>query len=233
VTFLVTCDDVAALSDAYLTLTGTRGAASPLEGVPRLARMYKAFAARRGLDCEVIDDRLDVPNGDDTITLLISGSGAHALFAPEGGIHQLVRGRTREAGAVEPVRVEVLAAPIEEPNFAADALTVGVRRGGNRRGRLLESISIELDLVHRPSLQPLRAWCDGTREWALERLRPLLAARLAATQGSAADSERIVRRYVLGPATKVRDLRSGRTTSRLDRVLDGYLDEFVGVGADG
>jgi hypothetical protein len=31
----------------------------------------------------------------------------------------------------------------------------------------------------------------------------------------------------------VRDLRSGRTTSRLDRVLDGYLDEFVGVGADG
>lgn len=233
VTFLVTCDDVTALSDAYLTLTGTRGATSPLEGVPRLARMYKAFAARRGLDCDVVDDRLDAENGDDTITLLISGSGAHALFAPEAGIHQLVRGRARDAASVEPVRVEVLAAPIEEPAFAADALTVGVRRGHGRRGRLLESIAIELDLVHRPSLQPLRAWCDGTKEWALERLRPLLAARIAASQASAPaeGGDRVVRRYVLGPATKVRDLRSGRTTSRLDRVLDGYLDEFVGVAA--
>ena len=37
----------------------------------------------------------------------------------------------------------------------------------------------------------------------------------------------VVRRYTLGPTTLVRDLRSGRTTGRLDQVLDGQLEMFL------
>jgi hypothetical protein len=37
----------------------------------------------------------------------------------------------------------------------------------------------------------------------------------------------VVRRYTLGPAPRVRDLRSGRTTGRLDQVFEGHLDVFL------
>jgi hypothetical protein len=61
-------------------------------------------------------------------------------------------------------------------------------------------------------------------------LRPLLLARLEAAQqrtGQTASRPPVVRRYTLGPTTLVRDLRSGRTTGRLDQVLEGQLDAFL------
>jgi hypothetical protein len=71
---------------------------------------------------------------------------------------------------------------------------------------------------------------DGTKTQALERLRPLLQARLEAANTRAQDQPPrppLVRRYTLGPTTLVRDLRTGRSTGRLDQVLEGHLEAFL------
>ena len=45
---------------------------------------------------------------------------------------------------------------------------------------------------------------------AVERLRPLLAARVEAARVEVKEEQPFVRRYVLGPSPLVRDLRSRR-----------------------
>jgi hypothetical protein len=74
----------------------------------------------------------------------------------------------------------------------------------------------------------LRAWSDLSRAEAVEHLRPLLQARIAAGRQDST-SGRVIRRYTLSPAPLVRDARSGKTTGRLDDVLDGHLDQFFTV----
>jgi hypothetical protein len=81
----------------------------------------------------------------------------------------------------------------------------------------------------------VRAWTDGPKAEAVERLRPLLAARVEAarTAGEPVGQPPFVRRYILGPAPLVRDLRTRRSTGRIDRVFQGHIDAFLQGSADG
>jgi ATP-dependent Clp protease ATP-binding subunit ClpC len=227
---LASCTDVAALTDAYITITRSARQRDDLDGVRSLTRMYRGLAERRGLDCEVVDDRFGGRNDEQTVTLLISGAGAFALLAHEEGEHLFIRGRDGARHAREVVRVAVLPAPMESPSLPDADVTATVRRVPRRAGGVLDAITLEVDLMHRPSMQLLKARCDATREEALKRLVPLLAARVQRAADHAVDEDRRVRRYQIGPRVRVRDLRTGLTTARLDRVLAGEIDEWVGSG---
>jgi ATP-dependent Clp protease ATP-binding subunit ClpC len=227
--FLVRCRDSAALGDALVTLRLSTKQGRGLEGVPLLARMYCHLAARRGLEATVLDDRRGGDPAEDTITLLLSGPGAYALLANEAGLHQVSRGRKPdEAGRPERdlVRVEVLPVPPRAPTFAADELEVEVRPLTGTKGRLLAHINHEVRIFHVATMTSVRGWCEGTKAEAVERMKTLLCARLQAAR-PAPGQPPTVRRYRLGPTTLVRDMRSGRTTGRLDQVLEGQLDMFL------
>jgi ATP-dependent Clp protease ATP-binding subunit ClpC len=222
--YIVSCDDLEALGDAYLTITRLRSKDPSLDGVARLAGMYRAFAERRGLNCEVVDDRIDAKTGEDSITLLVCGCGAHALLAGESGLHRFREGRSPH-DVRESVRVGVLPAPPSAPSFPADAVGIEARTIA-RPGRMVRAVTLEVRLFHRTSKVSLVAECEGSREWALERLLPLLDARIQEATNAASTEDRLVRRYALGPNTRVRDVRTGYATGRLDRVLRGDLDMF-------
>src|SRR5205085_5140434 len=98
VAFLVGCRDGRALGDAFVTLRRVASHGAGLDGVALLARMYTALAARRGLEVDVLDDRQGGDPDEDTVTLLVSGAGAHALLAGESGLHQVSRGRKEVRG---------------------------------------------------------------------------------------------------------------------------------------
>jgi ATP-dependent Clp protease ATP-binding subunit ClpC len=225
---LASCNDVAELTDAYVTITRSARQRDDLDGVRSMTRMYRGLADRRGLECEVVDDRFGGRGEEQTITLLVSGAGAHALLKHESGEHLFVRGRDGARSAREQVRVRVLGAPVETPALPDAEVTATVRRVPRRAGGVLETVSLEVDLLHRPSMQLLRARCDATREEALKRLVPLLAARVQWSREAGASEERRVRRYQVGPRVRVKDLRTGLVTARLDRVLAGEIDEWVG-----
>ncbi len=235
VAFLVGCQDMRALGDAYVTLRQVASHGAGLDAVALLARMYLALAGRRGLEGDVLDDRQGGDPVEDTVTLLVSGAGAYALLAGEAGLHQVSCGRKEaRSGKRRPVdrevvRVEVLPVPAGDPGFGLDELRIEVRALGGARGRLLARLKHDVLLFHLASLTALRAWTDGSKAEALERLRPLLRARIEAAKGGEAATGRppVVRRYTLGPTTLVRDLRSGRSTGRLDQVLEGHLDLFL------
>jgi ATP-dependent Clp protease ATP-binding subunit ClpC len=233
VAFLVGCREPRDLGDAYVCLRLAASHGSPLESVGMLARMYRALAARRGLEIEVLSDRQGGDPAEDSLAMLVYGAGTYALLAGEAGLHQVARGKKEERGGRkrpvdrEVVRVEVLPAPRTEVAFPQDELRVEVRPLMAQTGRLLARPRFDVELFHRPTMVSVRAWADGGKAEAVKRLQPFLRARIDAAAEPAAGRPPVVRRYTLGPATLVRDLRSGRTTGRLDQILEGHLDVFL------
>jgi hypothetical protein len=155
------------------------------------------------------------------------------LLAGEAGLHQLSHGRSKSrtgrqrAPDRDVVRVDVLPLATGDP-LGRDEVRVEIHSLDSVQGRLLKKPRFAVSLLHVPSLTAVRAWTDGTKVQAVDRLRPLLAARVEATQSvSKEPAPSFVRRYILGPAPLVRDLRSHRSTGRLDRVLRGFIDPFL------
>jgi ATP-dependent Clp protease ATP-binding subunit ClpC len=239
VEFLLHCSEPRQLCDALVTVRLVASHGGELASVPLLARMYQALAGRRGWEVDVLDDRKGGEPAEDTITLAVAGAGAFALLAAETGIHQVARGRSevrggkRRAAEREVVHVEVLPTPLGDAVFAADELRVETRSLTKTAGRLLRQLKHEVRLFHVPSMTAVRAWTDGTKAEAVDKVKVLLRARLDATaahEGERPQRPPVVRRYTLGPTTLVRDLRSGRSTGRLDQVLEGHLEAFLRPG---
>jgi ATP-dependent Clp protease ATP-binding subunit ClpC len=235
VAFLVGCREARELGDALVTLTLVASQGAGLDAVGRLARMYDALARRRGLEVECLDDHRGGAPAEDGISLLLSGAGAYALLAGEAGLHQMGRGRRqvregrRRPADRDVVRVEVYPVP-EEVGFADDEVRAEARPLAEIRGRLVARPRFEVRLLHVPSMISVRGWTDGTMAEAVERLRPLLWARVEAARRAtpeAAGRPPVVRRYGLGPAPLVRDVRTGRSTGRVEAVLEGHLDIFL------
>jgi ATP-dependent Clp protease ATP-binding subunit ClpC len=234
--FLVSCRSGPDLGDTLLSLTLVKSHGAGLDAVGKLARMYVGLARRRGLEVDVLDDRQGGDPAEDTITLSITGAGAHALLVGEMGLHQLSRGHgerrdgRRRAVDRDVVRVEVLPAPAGAAAFGRDEVRVEHRPLKGKVGRLMARPKAEIQLLHLPSMTAVRAWTEASKAQAVEALQPLLRARVSAGGSGAKDpSGRLtfVRRYTLGPAPLVRDVRSGLTLGRLDQILEGHLDAFL------
>jgi ATP-dependent Clp protease ATP-binding subunit ClpC len=233
VAFLIGCRNARDLGDAFVTLRRVATHGEALDAVGKLARMYWKLARRHQFEVEVLDDRQGGDPPEDAVTLLVTGAGAYALLCGEGGLHQVAhaRGERREGKRPadrEVVRVEVLPVP---PAAAAEreAVTAEVRPLTGAAGRFIARPKWDVELRHGPSLLTLRAWTDRPKAEAVERLGWLLRARVAAATAAESDAAAapVVRRYSLGAAPLVRDARTGRTTGRLDDVLDGHLDAFL------
>ena len=230
VSFLLSCRDARDLGDAFLALTLVKSQGASLSAVEKLANMYASLARRRGLEVEILDDRRGGDPHEDAIVLQVSGAGAFATLAGETGLHQVVRGRAERRDGVredrDVVRVEVLPVPADAV-FGRDEVRVETRPLKGVKGRLLDRPVLDVHLVHAPSMASVRAWTSGAKAEAVERLQPLLRARVDGGAGDGVAGARVVRRYTLGPSPLVRDQRTGRTTGRLDDVLDGDLGAFL------
>jgi protein subunit release factor A len=235
IAFLVGHRDPHELADAYLCLTRITPDGPGLDAVAKLGQMYRGLAERRGLEVTILNDRLGGNPWEDTLTLQISGAGAYALLQGETGLHQFSNRRTDRSGRRvvdrDVVRVDVLRVPPEEVAFAANELRVESQPLASAAGRLLVRPKLEVQMLHVPSLISVHAWTDSTRAQAIERLGPLLWARVEAARTAPPDrppsSPGVIRRYILGPSPAVKDLRVGKTIGRLDRVLKGHLEPFL------
>ena len=232
--FLVNCRESRDLGDALLSLRLVNAHGEGLDSVAMLARMYKALAVRRGLEITVLDDHLGGEPPEDTITLWITGAGAHALLASEAGLHQVTRGKKDDGPGRrhvdrDVVRVEIFPAPARTVEFHADEVRSEIHPVSGIKGRLLSRVKFDVRLFHVPTMTSVHGWSDGSKGEALQRFQMLLRARVdAASQPRPEDGRPpVIRRYRLGPTTLVRDQRSGRHTGRLDQVLEGNLDLFL------
>ena len=230
--FLLETDEPVLRGDAFVVVARVAHEGKTLEGVEKIGRMLARYAERYGLDVTVLSDRQEREGREDELLLHFSGLGAYALFSPEFGLHQL---RLRKAGTAPRralVRVSVWPEPGEGESPRPSDHRVKIRPLRKAKGRLIPHPKLEVSVLHASSLSSVTAWTALAREEAINTLCRLLQAQRGGEHtAESGKSGPVVRRYDLGTSPRVRDQRSGRTTGRLDEVLDGDLDRVRAVAS--
>jgi peptide chain release factor 1 len=210
-----------------------------------LFEMYRRYAERRNWRLEVLSSDPSERNGLNEITFLVKGADAWQRMKHEGGIHRVQRVPVTESqGRVHTSAATVMVLPeADEVEVTIDPadLRVDVFRSTGPGGQSVNTTDSAVRVTHVPtgivvSMQDEKSQIQN-RARAMQVLRSRLLKleqdRLDAEQseqrrsqvGAGGRSEKI-RTYNF-KENRVTDHRVKLTLHKLDRILDGDLDEIV------
>ncbi len=219
-----------------------------------LYRMYERFGAARGLRLQLLSaSPITVGGSGKTlegfkeIVASVSGDDAYALLRFEGGVHRVQRvpatesqGRIHTSAAT----VAVLPEPEEvEEELDPNELRIDVMRAGGPGGQSVNTTDSAVRVVHLPT--GLTVVCQDEKSQLKNKakaMRILQARLLAAEEEKAAAEGNAARRAMVGggdrserirtynfPQNRITDHRINLTLYKLDRVMDGDLEELFGA----
>ena len=210
-----------------------------------LFEMYRRYAERHGWRLEVLSSDPSERDGLNEVTFTVKGADAWARLRHEGGTHRVQRVPVTESqGRIHTSAATVMVLPeAEEVEVTIDPadLRVDVFRSTGPGGQSVNTTDSAVRITHLPtgmvvSMQDEKSQIQN-RARALQVLRARLLKleqdRLASEQseqrrsqvGGGGRSEKI-RTYNF-KENRVTDHRVKLTLHKLDRVLDGELDEVV------
>jgi peptide chain release factor 1 len=210
-----------------------------------LFRMYSRYAESRGWRVELMNTNPTGLGGFKEVIALIEGKGAYSRLKFEGGVHRVQRVPVTEAsGRIHTSAVTVAVLPeADEVEVEIDPkeLRIDVFRSSGPGGQSVNTTDSAVRVTHLPTglvvscqdeksqhknrakaLKVLRARLLEKRE---EERRNEIAATRKLMVGSGDRSERI-RTYNF-PQGRVTDHRINFTLYKLDRVIEGELDELL------
>lgn len=210
-----------------------------------LFRMYTKFFERHKLRWEVLDSTPTELGGFKEVIISVEGGDAWRLLHNEAGIHRVQRvpvtesqGRIHTSAAT----VAVLPEPEDlELQIPDEDLRIERIRGGGPGGQSINKTSSAVRVTHLPT--GLSVYCQDERSQHrnLQKALRILRSRLYEMERRK-QSEKItdMRRRMVGsgdrsekirtynfPQNRVTDHRIGLTLYKLERVMEGELDEIV------
>jgi len=210
-----------------------------------LFRMYSRYAESRGWHVEMMSSNPTGLGGFKEIIVSIEGQGAYSRLKFEGGVHRVQRVPvTESSGRIHTSAVTVAVMPeADEVEVAIDPkeLRVDVFRSSGPGGQSVNTTDSAVRITHIPTgivvscqdeksqhknrakgLKILRARLLEKKQ---EEQRSEIAATRKSMVGSGDRSERI-RTYNF-PQGRVTDHRINLTLYKLERVMEGEMDELV------
>ena len=208
-------------------------------------RMLTRYAERRGWKTEVLGGSPNEFGGIKEMTIAVKGDGAYSVFKWEGGTHRVQRvPETESQGRIHTSTATVAVMPeAEEVEVEIDPndLKIDVYRSTGPGGQSVNTTDSAVRITHVPtgtvvSMQDEKSQLQNKakamrvlRARLYEHEREKQQAELAATRrsqiGTGERAEKI-RTYNFAE-NRVTDHRIHLTQHKLDRVLEGELDDFT------
>ena len=210
-----------------------------------LFEMYRRYAERRAWRLEVMSSSASERDGLNEVTLLVKGADAWQRMKHEGGTHRVQRVPVTESqGRVHTSAATVTVLPeAEEVDIHIDPsdLRVDVFRSTGPGGQSVNTTDSAVRVTHVPSGIVVSMQDEKSQIQNRARAMVVLRARLLRLETERQTSEQSEQRRSQigggGRSEKVRtynfkenrvtDHRVKLTLHKLDRVLDGDLDELV------
>lgn len=210
-----------------------------------LFNMYTRYAEKQGWSIEVVDKNETEVGGFKEVVLLINGKNVYSKLKYESGAHRVQRVPvTESAGRVHTSTATVAVMPEEEDveiNIDPKDIRVDVFRSSGAGGQHINKTSSAVRMTHLPtgivvSMQDQRSQ-QQNRAKAMQILKARVydyyksreeseyAEKRKSTVGTGDRSERI--RTYNYPQNRVTDHRIGLTLNKLDRIMNGELEDII------
>jgi peptide chain release factor 1 len=237
--------DAADDKNAILEVRAGTGGEEAALFAAELFRMYQRYAARMGWRFEVLDSSDTGIGGTKEAIGAISGKGVFARLKFESGVHRVQRVPVTEAGG----RIHTSAATVavlpeaEEVDIAVQDkdLRIDVFRSQGAGGQHVNTTDSAVRITHLPTGIVVGCQDEKSQHKNKAKAMKILRAKLYEREREAAESERAAsRKSQVGsgdrserirtynfPQGRVTDHRINLTLYKIDRVIEGELDEIV------
>jgi peptide chain release factor 1 len=209
-------------------------------------RMYKCYADVSGWSVELLSSTPSELGGFKEYIMLLSGSNVHRLLQYEAGTHRVQRvPKTESQGRVHTsaITVAVLVEPDEEEEVDIDEseLRIDTYRSSGAGGQHVNTTDSAVRITHLPTGTVVYCQEERSQHKNKDKAMRLLVAKIAeekrrklsqersdlrASQVGSGDRSERIRTYNF-PQNRVTDHRIDLTLYKLDRVMDGDLQEIT------
>jgi peptide chain release factor 1 len=231
--------------DVFLEIRAGTGGEEAALFAADLFRMYCRYAEERHWHVEIVDINETELRGLKEVTAQIRGKRVFSFLRYEGGVHRVQRVPETEAqGRIHTSAATVAVLPeADETDVEIDEseIRIDTYRASGAGGQHVNKTDSAVRLTHMPS--GIVITCQDERSQQKNRIKAMrvLRARLADEARMQADrEEQDARRSMVGsgdrserirtynfPQNRLTDHRIGLTLYKLDRVMEGDLDELI------
>ena len=210
-----------------------------------LFRMYTHYVESKGWKVEVVNADETGIGGMKEIEFMVKGQGAYSVLKYESGVHRVQRVPETESGGrihTSTASVEVMP-EAEEVDIQIDEkdIRIDVMRASGNGGQCVNTTDSAVRLTHYPTGIVIYSQTEKSQIQNKEKAFALLRAKLYDLEiQKAHDAEADARRSQIGtgdrsekirtynfPQGRVTDHRIGLTLYKLDKIMDGDIQEII------
>ena len=208
-------------------------------------RMFVHYAERRGWKCELVECEEIGIGGMKNVTFTVTGQGAYSVLKYESGVHRVQRvPETESGGRIHTSTISVAVMPEAddvEVQIDEKDIRIDVMRASGNGGQCVNTTDSAVRLTHYPTGIVVYSQTEKSQLQNKAKAFALLRAKLYDIECQKAhNAEAELRRSQIGtgdrsekirtynfPQGRVTDHRINLTLYKLDKIMDGDIQEIL------